>query len=144
MLAQGSLLLNEDASMPPERPAGDGRLLPSRKPRHFLHIPFTAQEYETITVRAAMAHASRSRYVREAALAVQIFRSPVPRERLPHVVRVIACLRTLTRAVPATVAELKAAAAELELHSDELAAQLALVPRDPDPPLDPAPPFGMF
>ncbi len=92
--------------MLPEQPAGDSRHArrPSHKPpRRFLHVPFTVLEYETISLWAAAAGLTRSRYVREAALAIPILRRVSPRERLPHTTRAIACVRALARATMAAV-----------------------------------------
>jgi len=147
--------------MLPEQPAGDGLRGrdPSHKPpRRFLHVPFTVQDYETITIWAAAAGLLRSRYVREAALAIPILRRVSPRDRLPHTTRAIACVRALARATMAaldakTAYRLEAAIAELGLRADELedhakaiAAQLALLPSpDADPhPDSPWLSSGMF
>jgi hypothetical protein len=137
--------------MLPEQPAGDSRRGrgPSHKPPcRFLHVPFTVQDYETISLWAAAAGLARSRYVREAALAIPILRRVSPRDRLPHTSRAIACIRALARAtmaavdartvyrLEAAIAELDARADELEDHAEAIAAQLALLPSpnaDPHP-----------
>ncbi|HXB23547.1 MAG TPA: hypothetical protein VNV25_02335 [Gemmatimonadaceae bacterium] len=137
--------------MLPEQPAGDSRRGrgPSHKPqRRFLHVPFTVQDYETITIWASAAGLSRSCYVREAALAIPILRRVSPRDRLPHTTRAIACVRALAHAtmaavdaktayrLEAAIAELDTRAEELEDHAEAIAAQLALLPSphaDPHP-----------
>jgi hypothetical protein len=138
--------------MPPERPVEPSRRGrgPSKKPpRRFLHVPFTVQEYETITIWAGVAGLSRSRYVREAAVAVPILRRVSPRDRLPNTTRAITCIRALARAtsaaldarmvyrLEAAIAELDARADELEQHAERIGALLALLPPpDADPPFD--------
>jgi len=136
--------------MLPEQPAGGdsrrGRGPSHKPPRRFLHVPFTASEYETISLWAAATGLARSRYVREAALAIPILRRVSPRERLPHTTRAIACVRALARAtmiavdaktayrLEAAIAELGLRADELEDHAEVIAALLALLPSaDADP-----------
>jgi hypothetical protein len=98
---------------------------------------------------AAAEGLSRSRYVREAALAIPILRRVSLRERLPHTTRAIPCVRALARAttaaldaktvyrLEAAMAELDVKAEELELHAECIAALLALLPPPhPEPPFD--------
>lgn len=121
------------------------RAIPARSSqnpsRRCLHVPLTASEYETITVRARIADLSRARYVRETALAFQIFSTTSPAEVLLHVNRAIGSIRALARLTAASLdtttrRHLEAAIAEvhrfshqLEDNAEHLAAALALLPR---------------
>jgi hypothetical protein len=108
--------------------------------RRTLHLNLTAREYALIAERATIAGLSRPAYVREAALAFQIFRTTSPTELLAKTTRAIASVRALAQSIavsqnhhtrrhlgPAMV-ELYEKDAELERHADYLAALLALVP----------------
>lgn len=65
-----------------KRPNGDP--IPPRSSGHpdrrSLHLNLTGREYELIAERADIAGLSRSRYVREAALAFQLYRTTSPAE----------------------------------------------------------------
>jgi hypothetical protein len=111
----------------------------SRNPdRRSLHLNLTAREYTLISMCAAIADLSRPRYVRDAALAVQIYRTTSPTELLASTSRAIACVQELARMVGqnldarrglhAASIELQAKAAKLGRYSEEIAALLALLP----------------
>lgn len=108
--------------------------------RRSLHLSLTAREYALVSACAAIADLSRPRYVREAALAVQIYRTTSPTELLASTSRAIACVHELARTVGqnldiqrslrAAGIELQARAAKLGRYSEEIAALLALLPPD--------------
>jgi hypothetical protein len=108
--------------------------------RRTLHLNLTDREYATIADRATIAGLSRPRYLREAALAFQIYRTTSPTEMLSSTTAAIACVRALAstpavrlqyktwREFDAAIAELRAKSAEFERHADRVAALLALLP----------------
>jgi hypothetical protein len=113
----------------------------SRNPdRRTLHLNLTAREYGIIADRAAIAGLSRPRYLREAALALQIFRTTSPAELLARTTRAIACVRELARSIAigqnqhtrrhfgSAMVELYEKDAQLEQHAEYIAAALALLP----------------
>jgi hypothetical protein len=108
--------------------------------RRSLHLNLTAAEYATIAERAAIAGLSRPRYIREAALAVQIYRTTAPADLLARTTRAIACVTALARSIAVSqshhtrrhlesaMMELYEKDAELERHGEYIAAALALRP----------------
>lgn len=108
--------------------------------RRTLHLNLTARECGIIADRAAIAGLSRPRYMREAALAVQIYRSTSPAELLTRTTRAIACARELARSIAisqnhhtrrhfeSAIVELYEKDAQLEQHAKYIAAALALLP----------------
>src|ERR1700722_15019992 len=91
--------------------------------RRSLHLNLTAREYALISVCAAIADVSRPRYVREAALAVQIYRTTPPTELLASTSRAIACVHELSRMVGQNLDArrgLQAASIELQAEAAKL------------------------
>jgi hypothetical protein len=115
--------------------------------RRTLHLNLTAREYATIAERSAIAGLSRPCYVREAALAFQIYQTTSPTEILAHATSAIACIRSLAsspavglhfatwRRFEAAIAELHGKTTDLERHLEHIAAILALRPPDSPNPL---------
>jgi hypothetical protein len=116
--------------------------------RRSIHLNLTVREYAIISACAAIADLSRPRYVREAALAVQIYRTTSPTELLARTSRAIACVHELARMVgqnldarcglQAASIELHAKAAKLGRYSEEIAALLALLPPESPSVTDPS------
>ena len=115
--------------------------------RRSLHLNLTAREYALVSERAAIAGLSRPRYVREAALAFQLYSTTSPADLLINTTRAIACVRDLARMtainqhlhtwrrLEIAMAELEATAAVLERHVEQIARALALRPPDAPPTL---------
>lgn len=128
----------------PNRP--HGAPIPPRSSEHpgrrTLHLNLTAREYAIIADRAAVAELSRPRYMREAALAVQIYRTTAAADLLTRTTRAIDCVRALAcsiavsqnhhtrRHMESAMVELYERGAELERHAEYIAAALALRPPD--------------
>jgi hypothetical protein len=105
-------------------------------------LNLTAREYLMIGERSATAGLSRARYVREAALAFQIYQTTSPTEILVNTTTAIDALRSLAsfpavsmhfatwRRFEAAIAELHGKTTELERHLEYIAAALALRPPD--------------
>jgi hypothetical protein len=113
--------------------------------RRCLHLQLSASEYDTLTLRAAIAGMSRARYVREAALAFQIYHTTSPVEVLLNVTRAIGSVRALARLTAASldtvtrrhleaaISEIHRYANQLEYDAEHIAAALALQPSPGQP-----------
>jgi hypothetical protein len=133
----------------PRRPPGCPT--PPRSSAHLerrtVHVAMTRSEYDTVTVRAAIAGVSRPRYLREAGLAFQIFRTTSPAEVLLNVTRAIGSIRALARLTAASldtvtrrhleaaIAEIHRYANQLEYDAEHIAAELARRPGPTQPSL---------
>lgn len=77
----------------------DSALIPPRSSlnpdRRSLHVNLTAREYALISERAAAANLSRPRFVREIALAFEIYRTTSPAELMTMATKAIACVHDI-------------------------------------------------